>query len=216
MLPEFSPSHINNRAQLIMSLRKFGIRDARLLEAMERIPRELFVDEPFSGHAYDDTALPIACGQTLSQPTVVAFMTQALELEPRHRVLEIGTGSGYQAAILAKLTRRVYTVERHKELLALAEARFATLNLTNMVTKRGDGSKGWKEAAPFERIMATAAAETMPQILVDQLSPGGVMVIPIGADAHKQHLIRLRKHANGEVSSETLIPVRFVPLVNGL
>src|SRR5262249_30525594 len=148
-------------------------------------------------HAYDDTALPIAAGQTISQPTVVAWMTQALEVNPAMRVLEIGTGSGYQAAILARLARRVYTIERHRELFTLAEARFKQLKLTNIVTKCGDGSKGWKEAAPFERIIVTAAAVEMPQTLLSQLAPGGLMVLPLGKSADNQILLKIHKAIDG-------------------
>ncbi len=204
-----------NRLRLIMQLRNSGIRDTSVLSAIEQIPRELFVDDHFRDHAYDDTALPIAQGQTISQPTVVAAMTQALSLTPRMRVLEIGTGSGYQAAVLSKLARRVYTIERHKELLVLAEERFRELGLTNVVTRRGDGSKGWKEAAPFERILVTAAAATIPECYIEQLAPDGIMVIPVGSSVAEQTLIKLRKHKDGTVEQETLMPVRFVPLVAG-
>jgi protein-L-isoaspartate(D-aspartate) O-methyltransferase len=180
---------------------------------MESIPRELFVEDVFREHAYDDTALPIALGQTISQPTIVGMMTVALEVKPRMRVLEIGTGSGYQAAVLAKLARRVYTVERHKDLLAIAEQRFLQLRLTNIVTKRGDGAKGWKEAAPFERIMVTAAAKDVPAALVDQLAEGGIMVIPVGENVAEQKLLRLTKGEDGKTFIESLMDVRFVPLV---
>ncbi|MDE3037606.1 MAG: protein-L-isoaspartate(D-aspartate) O-methyltransferase, partial [Pseudomonadota bacterium] len=170
----------SNRIRLLMQLRNSGISDTHVLSAIENVPRERFVEETFTEHAWDDTALPIACSQTISQPTVVAWMTWALAVEPRMRVLEIGTGSGYQTAILSRLTRRVYTIERHRELLAQAETRFKELKLNNIVTKYGDGSKGWKEAAPFERIIVTAAAGEIPAILLEQLTPGGVMVLPVG------------------------------------
>lgn len=204
-----------NRLRLLMSLRNSGIMDTAVLSAIEHIPREMFVDDNFRDHAYDDTALPIAQGQTISQPSVVAAMTQALELTPRLRVLEIGTGSGYQAAILSKLARRVYTIERHKELLVLAESRFRELGLHNIITMRGDGSKGWKEAAPFERILVTAAAAEVPQIYIEQLATGGVMVIPVGETVADQTLLRLRKSKDGEITRETLMSVRFVPLIKG-
>ena len=204
-----------NRLRLIMQLRNSGIRDTAVLSAIEQVPRELFVEGTFKGHAYDDTALPIALGQTLSQPTVVAAMTQALELTDRMRVLEIGTGSGYQAAILAKLARRVYTIERHKELLMLAEERFRTLGLHNIVTMRGDGTKGWKEAAPFERILVTAAAAEIPERYIDQLAAGGIMVIPVGVNANEQVLMKIRKSKDGSITRESLMNVRFVPLVSG-
>ncbi|MEQ1706235.1 MAG: protein-L-isoaspartate(D-aspartate) O-methyltransferase [Rickettsiales bacterium] len=204
---------IPDRIRLIMNLRRRGIRDANVLSAMESIPRELFVEETFSEHAYEDTALPINCGQTISQPTIVARMTEALMLKPRMKVLEIGTGSGYQAAILAKLARMVYTIERHKDLLAVAEQRFLHLRITNIVTKRGDGSRGWKEAAPFERIIVTAAADDIPSMLVDQLAVGGIMVIPVGENVAQQELLRLTKGEDGKILTETLMDVRFVPLI---
>ena len=213
--PPVSEDEVSNRIRLIMKLRLSGISDTHVLAAMEAVPRELFVEEAFRDHAWDDTALPIASGQTISQPTVVAWMTAALEVEPRMRVLEIGTGSGYQAAILARLARRVYTVERHKDLLAQAEARFKELKLTNIVTKYGDGSKGWKEAAPFERIIVTAAAGEIPATLLSQLAPGGIMVIPVGKNVADQILLRLRKNADNTISSQHLMNVRFVPLVEG-
>jgi len=206
----------SDRIRLLMKLRNSGVHDTNVLAAMESVPREMFVEETFRDHAWNDTALPIACGQTISQPTVVAWMTAALEVEPRMRVLEIGTGSGYQTAILAKLARRVYTIERHKDLLAQAEGRFKELKLTNIVTKKGDGSKGWKEAAPFERIMVTAAAGEVPAVLLDQLSPGGIMVLPVGNNVSDQILLRLRKGEDGtSITTQHLMNVRFVPLVEG-
>ncbi len=213
--PPVTEEEASNRIRLLMKLRTGGISDTAVLAAIESIPREMFVEDAFRDHAYDDTALPIACGQTISQPTVVAWMTAALEVDSRMRVLEIGTGSGYQAAILAKLARRVYTIERHKDLLALAEERFKKLKLTNIVTKRGDGSKGWKEAAPFERIMVTAAAGEIPAVLLEQLSPGGVMVLPVGSHAADQILLRLHKGEDGAITTQHLMNVRFVPLVEG-
>jgi protein-L-isoaspartate(D-aspartate) O-methyltransferase len=180
---------------------------------MENIPREMFVEEAFREHAYEDTALPIASGQTISQPTIVAWMTWALEVEPRMRVLEIGTGSGYQAAILARLSRRVYTIERHRKLLTLAEERFRQLKLTNIVARCGDGSKGWKEVAPFERIIVTAAAGEIPAVLLEQLLPGGIMVVPVGGSVADQILLRIRKSEDGTISTQHLMNVRFVPLI---
>jgi len=163
-----------------MALRKQGILDARVLSAIERTPREAFVDEPFIHSAYDNTALPIACGQTISQPYVVAYATEALEVGPAMRVLEIGTGSGYQAAVLAPLCRRVYTIERHRPLLRQAEARFKALKLDNIATKHADGLKGWPEQAPFDRILLSAAVPDVPLILIEQLKPGGILVAPVG------------------------------------
>ncbi len=203
-----------NRLRLIMQLRNSGIRDTSVLSAIENVPREMFVEETFRDHAYDDTALPIPQGQTISQPTVVAAMTQALELNSRLRVLEIGTGSGYQAAVLSKLARRVYTIERHKELMTLAEERFRELGLHNIVTIRGDGSKGWPAAAPFERILVTAAAMDVPECYLAQLAAGGIMVIPVGVNGDGQMLMKIRKSKDGEITREPLMPVRFVPLIS--
>ncbi len=204
---------VSDRIRLLMKLRNCGIHDQAVLSAMEAIPRELFVEDVFREHAYDDTALPIALGQTISQPTVVAKMTMALAVHPRMRVLEIGTGSGYQAAVLAKLARRVYTIERHRDLLAIAEQRFLQLRLTNIVTKRADGSKGWKEAAPFERIMVTAAASDIPSLLVDQLAERGIMILPIGDNVAEQTLFKVTKCEGGKTIVDPLMSVRFVPLV---
>jgi len=210
-----SEEDASNRIRLLMKLRTGGITDLKVLSAMENIPREMFVEEAFREHAWDDTALPIASGQTISQPTVVAWMTSALDVEPRMRVLEIGTGSGYQTAILSKLARRIYTIERHRDLMGQAEARFKQLHLTNIVTKIGDGSKGWKEAAPFERIIVTAAAAQIPAVLLEQLAPNGIMVIPVGNNVADQILLRIHKNNEGKVSSQHLMNVRFVPLVEG-
>lgn len=204
---------ISNRIRLLMTLRNNGIRDTAVLSAIENVPREMFVEEAFREHAYDDTALPIAAGQTISQPTVVAWMTAALNVEPRMRVLEIGTGSGYQTAILARLARRVYTVERQRELFEQAGARFKELKINNIVTKCGDGSKGWKEAAPFERIIVTAAAKEVPAALLEQLAPGGVMVIPVGGSVADQILLRICKEENGAITTQHMMNVRFVPLI---
>ena len=203
------------KIRLIMELRQSGISDTEVLSALERIPREEFVLSNFGDQAYENTALPIEQGQTISQPYVVAFMTQALELGPRMRVLEIGTGSGYQAAILSKLCRRVYTIERYRSLLGQAEERFRGLGLHNVVTKLGDGHLGWPEQAPFERIIVTAAAAEIPEALIDQLADGGIMVIPVGASGRNQDVIRSRRGAEG-ISREELLPVRFVPLVEGI
>lgn len=203
-----------DKLRLIMKLRKEGISDTRVLSAIENIPRELFIPDKYRGKAYHDTAIPIEREQTISQPTVVAWMTSALDVHDRCRVLEVGTGSGYQAAILSKLARRVYTVERHKELLKTAEDRFAKMNLTNITTRLGDGAKGWPEASPFDRIIVTAAAGTVPAGLLEQLAIGGVMVIPVGDLLGDQILLRLTRDKDG-FSSQHLMHVRFVPLVEG-
>jgi len=202
------------KIELIMALRAQGLRDARVLSAIERVPREMFVSGAFSEQAYDDTALPIECGQTISQPYVVAYMTERLKLEARHKVLEIGTGSGYQAAVLAQLCRRVYTMERYKPLLKQAEARFKALDLDNITTLWGDGLKGWPEQAPFERIMVTAAGYDLPSGLADQLAPGGIMIVPLG-HAGDQMIVEVRRTEDG-FETEHLLPVRFVPLVEGI
>lgn len=203
------------KIRLIMELRQSGINDTDVLSALERVPREEFVLSNFSDQAYENTALPIEQGQTISQPYVVAFMTQALELGPRMRVLEIGTGSGYQAAVLARLCRRVYTVERYRSLLRQAEGRFRKLGLHNIVTKLGDGHLGWPEQAPFDRIIVTAAAAAVPEALKEQLSVGGILLIPVGGVSAHQEVIRIRRSEEG-FSSEDLLPVRFVPLVEGV
>jgi len=201
------------RIRLIMQLRQDGVTDTRVLSAIERTPRELFVPATFRHQAYENVALPIGEGQTISQPTVVALMTQALEIEPRMKVLEIGTGSGYQAAILARLARRVYSVERQRELLIEANKRFDELKLRNMVTRLGDGSRGWPEQLSFDRIIVTAAAPKLPDALLEQLAPGGILVAPVGPVHGDQRLIRIR-HLEGGLTQEELIAVRFVPLIS--
>jgi protein-L-isoaspartate(D-aspartate) O-methyltransferase len=211
---------IDHRAiALLMELRKQGITDNRVLGAIERTPREMFVDRPFETQAWDNSALPIACGQTISQPYVVAYMTAALEVSEKHRVLEIGTGSGYQAAVLSPLARMVYTVERHKPLLAIAEARFKKLKLHNVVVRHGDGYKGWPEQAPFDRILLSAVVPEVPQILIDQLKPGGVIIAPVtknsAVESFSQHLVKIIRTESG-VAQEALIPVIFVPMIPGL
>jgi len=199
---------------LIMQLRRRGIRDTNVLRAIELVPRELFVDPAFADHAYQDIALPIDCGQTISQPFVVAFMTEKLELDERHKVLEIGTGSGYQAAVLSHLCRRVYTIERWRELQKAAECRFAQIGLTNITTIIGDGWLGWPPQAPFDRIIVTAAAPAAPEKLVEQLKIGGRMVIPLGESRDTQSLVQIDKMEAGLVE-KSLLPGRFVPMVQG-
>lgn len=199
---------------LIMQLRRRGIRDPNVLRAIEKVPRDLFVDEAFLDHAYQDIALPIDCGQTISQPFVVAYMTERLDLKPTHKVLEIGTGSGYQAAVLANLCRRVYTVERWRELQKAAEARLSQLKVTNVTTIIGDGWLGWPPQAPFDRIIVTAAALDAPAALLDQLKNGGRMIIPLGETRDSQALVQIDKTEEGLVETP-LLPVQFVPLVHG-
>ncbi|HEY2447120.1 MAG TPA: protein-L-isoaspartate(D-aspartate) O-methyltransferase [Rhizomicrobium sp.] len=204
---------------LVMALRGQGISDQRVLSAIERTPREMFVETPFLPTAYENIALPIACGQTISQPYVVAYMTEVLAVETKHRVLEIGTGSGYQAAVLSPLCRMVYTIERHRTLLKAAEARFRALKLHNVVVRHGDGVKGWPEQAPFDRILLTAAVSAVPPALISQLKPGGVLVAPLSAssefDRNAQNIVKLTRTESG-TARETLIPVAFVPMLPGV
>lgn len=200
---------------LLAELRYGGVTDPRVLDAMSWVPRELFMAPLFQDRAYENVALPIGRHQTISQPQVVGAMTQALKVGERMKVLEVGTGSGYQAAILARLCRRLYTVERHEPLLRDAESRFARLGLTNITARLGDGMKGWREQAPFDRIMVTAAAAKIPENLVAQLAPGGIMVLPLGDQTEVQELVCLYRNANG-YRTETLFPVRFVPLLPGV
>lgn len=203
------------KIQLIMSLRSQGIRSTAVLEALERVPRELFVDPHYAAEAYVDKALPIDCGQTISQPYIVAFMTEKLEVDRRHKVLEVGTGSGYQTCILSQLCRRVYTIERYRPLLRKAEERFRRLRFSNVTTLLGDGLKGWESQAPFDRIILTAAASSVPVQLLDQLRDGGIMVLPIETFPGRQELQRIIRTDNG-FERESLLPVRFVPLQPGL
>jgi len=202
-------------AQLILTLRTQGVTDPSVLSAVERTPRDLFTPDLFKARSWEDSALPIACGQTISQPYIVGLMTQALTLEPRARVLEIGTGSGYQTAVLARLSRLVYTVERYRTLLREAEARFETLQLTNVITKFGDGFLGWAEQAPFDRILVTAAAPDEPKGLLAQLKPSGVLVAPVGKGP-VQKLCRYAGDGSGNFNMEVLCEVRFVPLLEGV
>ena len=203
------------RMQFLFALRSRGVTDARVLSAMEAVDRRPFVTGLFADRAQDDTPLPIACGQTISQPSVVGLMTQALHVRPRDTVLEIGTGSGYQAAILARLARRVFTVERHRTLAREADARLHALGLTNVVVIHGDGSRGLPDQSPFDRILLTAAAEDPPGPLLAQLRIGGIMVLPVGQSDAVQSLIRVTRGDSG-YDYEELRPVRFVPLIEGL
>ncbi|MGB0749657.1 MAG: protein-L-isoaspartate(D-aspartate) O-methyltransferase [Magnetospiraceae bacterium] len=201
--------------QLLLELRQAGVCDNRVLAAIEAVPREYFVPEIFQARAWENTALPIGQHQTISQPQVVALMTQALDIGERMKILEVGTGSGYQAAILARLCRRVYSIERHAPLLAEAEARFRALRIHNITAKIADGMKGWREQAPFDRIMITAAAPTIPDSLVGQMIAGGIMVLPVGDQFSEQEILRLRRTHSG-YKSESLSAVRFVPLLPGV
>ena len=202
--------------QLIFELRRHGVTDKRVLTAFEKTPRDVFVDPAFGDRAYADSALPIRCGQTISQPSIVGIMTQALEVTPRCKVLEVGAGSGYQAAILAHLARRVYAIERHRELTMAARERMDRLGLSNVTLKTGDGTRGWPEQAPFDRIIISAAAEDAPSTLLEQLRPGGIMVLPVGQSDEVQQLIRIHKTEDGRLEYKELTEVLFVPLVAGM
>lgn len=205
----------NKKLTLLAELRHDGITGERVLKAVESVPRELFVPPTFQDRAYENIPLPIGRAQTISQPFIVALMTEMLQLEDKHRVLEIGTGSGYQAAVLSRLCRRVFTLERHQALLKEANQRFAALRIHNITSRFGDGTKGWPEAAPYDRIIVTAAAPELPLRLVEQLRDGGVMIAPVGPERRDQRLVRV--HRTGETHRvEELAEVRFVPLIRGL
>jgi protein-L-isoaspartate(D-aspartate) O-methyltransferase len=201
--------------RLLIELRRAGIGDTRVLGAIEKTPRECFVPAAFEDRAYENIALPIGQGQTVSQPSVVALMTEALMPQEGCRIIEIGTGSGYQTAVLARLCRRVFSIERHRALLREAERRFAALRLTNIVCRVGDGGKGWPEQRPYQRVIVTAAAAEVPAALADGLAAGGVLIVPIGVEHQDQKLLRIRRETHG-FSTEELADVRFVPLVSGV
>ncbi|MFZ5961376.1 protein-L-isoaspartate(D-aspartate) O-methyltransferase [Thalassococcus sp. BH17M4-6] len=203
------------KMQFLYALRSKGVTDKAVLSAMEKIDRAPFIRGYFTERAYEDMPLPIACGQTISQPSVVGLMTQALQVSARDKVLEVGTGSGYQAAILSQLARRVYTVDRHMRLVREARSVFDALSLTNITAFTADGSHGLPDQAPFDRILVTAAAEDPPGPLLAQLKIGGIMVVPVGQSDAVQSLIRVTRHEAGYEYDE-LRPVRFVPLVEGL
>ncbi len=206
------------RMEFLLTLRRRGIGDQAVLRAMDEVPRAHFVETDFADSAYADQALPIACGQTISQPYVVAYMTEQLALRPHHRVLEVGTGSGYQAAVLSRLAREVVSIERYRTLADQARERLAALGYNNVEVVVGDGFAGVPARAPFDRIIVTAAAEQVPQTLVDQLAVDGIMLLPLGPHSGPQHIIKLTKSqtAQGtELTCEQLIAVRFVPLLPG-
>ena len=202
------------KMQFLFLLRKAGVLDKQVLDAMERVDRKNFVNGFFSEKAYEDTPLPIACGQTISQPTVVGLMTQALQVTSRDKVLEVGTGSGYQAAILSLLARRVYTIERHSLLVNNATKVFQKLNISNITTILSDGGHGLEQQAPFDRIIVTAASDDPPASLLSQLKIGGIMIIPVGQSDNMQKLIKIAK-TDGGYEYQDLQAVRFVPLVAG-
>jgi protein-L-isoaspartate(D-aspartate) O-methyltransferase len=190
-----------------------GISDRGVLEAMRQVPREAFVGEDQKPYAYDDSPLPIGAGQTISQPYIVALMAEALALDPADRLLEIGAGSGYAAAVLSRVAAEVYTVERHPELAAQAELRCRELGYSNVLVQTGDGSLGWPEHAPYDAIAVAAGSPEVPPSLLDQLAPGGRLVIPLGAEPSVQELIRVLRRPDGSFQRESLGGVRFVPLV---
>jgi protein-L-isoaspartate(D-aspartate) O-methyltransferase len=211
--PDDTPE--TQRARLILSLRSQGVSEPLVLNALEQTPRDLFTPKLFQERAWEDSALPIACGQTISQPFIVGLMTQALTIEPRARVLEIGTGSGYQTAVLSRLARLVYTIERYRTLMGEAEARFKALELGNIITRFADGAEGWPEQAPFDRILVTAAAPAEPKTLLAQLKPSGILVAPVGRGPI-QTLKRYLGDGEGGFKEEVLCDVRFVPLLDGV
>ncbi len=206
-------SFLPQKAKLLMTLRAQAIMQADILSAIETVPRELFIPENLHAHAYENASLPIGYKQTISQPYIVAVMTQSLELKKTHRVLEIGTGSGYQAAILARLSRRVYTLERLRPLMVSAEKRLKTLQISNITYRHGDGAKGWPEAAPFDRIIITCRVTEIPTALLDQLKEGGILIAPVGPSG-KEELVRVKREAEG-FEKKSLMPVRFVPMLAG-
>jgi len=200
--------------EFLLTLRRRGISDQSVLRAMDEVPRDRFVEPSFAGSAYADQALPIACGQTISQPYVVAYMTEQLAVRPHHRVLEVGTGSGYQAAVLSRLAHQVVSVERYRTLADVARERLKSLGYNNVEIVVGDGFAGVPGRAPYDRIIVTAAAETLPQTLLDQLAEDGIMIVPLGSHEGSQHLIKITKSQTG-TRRENLIAVRFVPMLPG-
>jgi protein-L-isoaspartate(D-aspartate) O-methyltransferase len=203
------------RARLVLGLRSGGVTDPKVLSAIEKTPRDLFVPGLFQERAWEDSALPIACGQTISQPLIVGLMTQALSLEGRSRVLEVGTGSGYQTAVLARIARYVYSIERYRTLLGEAENRLRQLDIGNVITRFGDGGEGWPEQAPFDRILVTAAMPSEPEGLLEQLKQNGVLVAPVGKGP-VQKLHRYCGDGHGGFRRDVLGEVRFVPLLEGV
>ena len=208
-------SSAEQKMQFLYSLRSSGVTNKRVLTAMEIIDRRSYVSDTFADNAYEDTPLPIGCGQTISQPSIVAIMTEALDVQPRDKVLEIGTGSGYQAAILSRLARRIYTIDRHSILVQAARNVFKEQDIPNITTFTADGSRGLPDQAPFDRIIVTAASEDPPSTLLDQLRLGGIMVLPVGQSDSMQRLVKIKKTENG-LEYHELRSVRFVPLIEGL
>jgi protein-L-isoaspartate(D-aspartate) O-methyltransferase len=214
LVPSTPPDYNVDHMKFVLDLRRRGIMDAAVLRAMEEVPREKFVMPAQAGSAYSDRAMPILCGQTISQPYVVAYMTEQLEVQAQHHVLEVGTGSGYQAAILSRLAAKVTSIERYRTLADAARIRLKALCYDNVDIIVGDGMTGVPDRAPFDRIIVTAAAAVIPQALVDQLVVGGIMVLPLGPQDEHQTLVKLERTNNGTEQTE-LIGVRFVPLLPG-
>ncbi len=204
----------SRKIRLIMEMRRSGVHDRRIIAAIEQTPREIFVPDAFRDRAYEMTALPIGCSQTVTDPLEIARTVQALAPQSNSKMLEIGTGSGYQASILARVCKRIYTIERFRSLLAEAEKRFTEQKLFNVISQVGDGARGWPEQAPFDRIVVSAAAEDIPPLLADQLATGGVMLVPVGDTPVDQRMIRVTRTETG-FDSEELWPTRFVPLTEG-
>ncbi len=205
----------DKKKTLLNKLKEQGITDEIVLEVIADVPREDFIPDFLRSQAYENAALPIESEQTISQPYIVAYMTQELRVTKNHKVLEIGTGSGYQAAVLAKLCKRLFTIERHMPLFKGAEEMFKKLRLYNITTLFGNGMKGWKEQQPFDRIMVTAAGEEIPDELLYQLKDGGIMIIPVGAQDETQHVVRITRNGD-DFDVKTLLPVKFVPLLSGI
>ncbi|MCP4386076.1 MAG: protein-L-isoaspartate(D-aspartate) O-methyltransferase [Hyphomicrobiales bacterium] len=215
-MPDIDPEERRVRiAELLLRLRRVGITDQRVVSAIEAVPRDVFVEAETRSEAYAERALPIECGQTISAPVIVGMMTMALDPQVEDRILEIGTGSGYQAAVLAKLSSHVYTIDRFRTLVSTAESRFKTLRLDNITTAASDGTEGWPEHAPFDKIVVTAAADAVPQALFDQLRTGGILVAPVGPPSGVQQLKRFVRTEAG-VKETILADVRFVPLIPGV
>ncbi len=216
VIPAFAEdsAYIEQRRHLVKYyIENEGIRDPEVLQAMYTVPRHEFVPENLRKYAYEDRPLPIGSGQTISQPYIVAYMTELLGVDKKAKVLEIGTGSGYQAAVLAEIVKKVYTIEIYPELGEKAEKRFEGLEYGNVTTKVGDGYYGWEEFAPYDGIIVTCAAGYIPPPLIQQLKPGGRMVIPVGGVFQIQTLMLVMKDAEGEVKVKNMLPVRFVPLL---
>ena len=204
-----------SKALLMLKLRQNGVSNPEILNSIETIDRSSFVSKSFLNRSLEDIALPIECGQTISQPSIVAFMTQQLEIPYRSKVLEIGTGSGYQTAILARLSSRVYSIERYKKLVDIAKIRLANLNISNVIILLQDGFYGYSPQAPFDRIILTAAVEEIPNLVIDQLKVGGIMIVPVGLSNQKQSLLKVVKNEKG-LDIKELMSVRFVQMKEGL